>query len=374
LYAGGDFVTAGGLNANNIARWNGSAWAALGSGVNSTVNALAVDNQNVLYAGGAFVTAGGAAVNRIARWNGLSWSPLGSGMNGPVLALDVDDQGILYAGGDFVTAGGVSALRTAQFNASSWSGMGSGMNNTVTALKVNAQQCLFAGGLFITAGGITANRVARWSDRCRQPFGTVVINNGAAFTANPTVVLSLSGNQIAQMRFSNDGSNFSPLEPFASTRDWTLSAGSGPKTVFAQFVDTQGVFSSVVFDSIVLDTLAPDSTASSPPFTCDRDFSVTWSGTDALSGIVSFDLEYRIGPVGAWTGWLSGVSSLSALFGPVIPVVVQPGDTYYFRVRARDQAGNVESFPGGNGNTQTAVLNCPFGFFLPTILQGFSIP
>ena len=33
LYAGGWFTTAGGVSANYIATWDGSAWSALGSGV-----------------------------------------------------------------------------------------------------------------------------------------------------------------------------------------------------------------------------------------------------------------------------------------------------------------------------------------------------
>ena len=34
LYAGGYFTTAGGVPANYIAKWDGSAWSALGSGMN----------------------------------------------------------------------------------------------------------------------------------------------------------------------------------------------------------------------------------------------------------------------------------------------------------------------------------------------------
>ena len=33
LYAGGGFTTAGGVPANYIAKWDGSAWSALGSGM-----------------------------------------------------------------------------------------------------------------------------------------------------------------------------------------------------------------------------------------------------------------------------------------------------------------------------------------------------
>src|ERR1017187_5044964 len=62
LYAGGDFTAAGGVPVNNIAKWDGSAWSALGSGMNSWVNALAASGTN-LYVGGNFITAGGVTVN-----------------------------------------------------------------------------------------------------------------------------------------------------------------------------------------------------------------------------------------------------------------------------------------------------------------------
>ena len=38
---GGDFSKAGAVNANNIAKWDGSTWAALADGT-STVQALAI--------------------------------------------------------------------------------------------------------------------------------------------------------------------------------------------------------------------------------------------------------------------------------------------------------------------------------------------
>ena len=46
-----------------------------------SVSALAVSGSD-LYAGGAFPTAGGGAANHVAKWNGSSWSALGSGMGG----------------------------------------------------------------------------------------------------------------------------------------------------------------------------------------------------------------------------------------------------------------------------------------------------
>jgi hypothetical protein len=367
LYAGGAFSAAGSTAAHYVARWNGSAWSELGKGLGNFVYALAVDTQNRLYAGGLFTTAGGAAANRIARWNGSTWSALGSGMNNAVRALTVDDQGILYAGGDFITAGGLSAFFIAQYSLSSWSALNSGMNNSVSALMVNAQRCLYAGGDFIQAGGSVALRAARWPDRCQTVSGTVRINDGAVYANAASVLLSLSGNQIARMQFSNDGVTWSPWESFAPTKAWFLSAGSGTRTVFARFADSQGLVSSPVSDTIILDTLSPESSSVSPPVTCNRSYIVSWSGHDDFSGVAFYDLEYRVGVSGSWKSWLSGVSTLSASFGPSNPVLVQPGFTYYFQVRAADQAGNLEAFPGGDGNTQTRVLDCPFDTYFPVI-------
>ncbi len=176
LYVGGSFTTIGGVSANQIARWNGATWSALGTGTGSTINALAVYNDGngeALYAGGGFTTAGGGSANRIAKWNGTSWSALGSGVNNTVQALTVFDDGggaKLCVGGQFTTAGGNTANRIAQWNGSTWSAVTTGMNNTINALAVfdpdgagSVPASLHAGGAFTTADGMTANRIARFT-------------------------------------------------------------------------------------------------------------------------------------------------------------------------------------------------------------------
>jgi hypothetical protein len=106
-------------------------WVSLGSGMNDLVRALAVSGTT-LYAGGWFTTAGGVTANYIAKWNGSAWSALGSGMGGDsgfagsVFALAVSGT-TLYAGGNFTTAGGVPANYIAKWNGSAWSALGSGM-------------------------------------------------------------------------------------------------------------------------------------------------------------------------------------------------------------------------------------------------------
>jgi len=54
-------------------RSNAQSWSNAGSGTNGYVLALTVYNGG-LYAGGEFTTAGGNPANNIAVWNGSSWS------------------------------------------------------------------------------------------------------------------------------------------------------------------------------------------------------------------------------------------------------------------------------------------------------------
>ena len=64
------------------AGWNGLGGDALGTqngvGLVGTVRAMAVSGSNV-YVGGNFYTAGGFRANNVARWDGTAWSSLGTG-------------------------------------------------------------------------------------------------------------------------------------------------------------------------------------------------------------------------------------------------------------------------------------------------------
>ncbi len=121
-------------------------------GTNGIVKAVAVDGSGNVYIGGDFTVAGTVAARRIAKWNGSAWSALGEGLNGPVYALAVIGSDI-YAGGNFGTAGGVPANYIAKWNGSTWSALGSGMDSQVNALAVSGSD-LYAGGRFLTAGGV----------------------------------------------------------------------------------------------------------------------------------------------------------------------------------------------------------------------------
>ena len=194
LYVGGYFATAGGITVNNIAKWDitTSTWSALGSGVSSDVKALAISGTDV-YAGGVFTTAGGNPANRIAKWNGTAWSALGAGLDNRVLCIAISGSDI-YVGGRFRNAGGSSADRIAKWNitTSTWSALGSGANNYVLALAINGTD-LYAGGSFSTAGGNSANRIAKWNI---TTSAWSALGSGLSGNSNEARAIAISGSDV----------------------------------------------------------------------------------------------------------------------------------------------------------------------------------
>jgi Calx-beta domain len=74
------------------------------------------------------------------------------------------------------------------------------------------------------------------------PSGSIVINSNAALTITNVVFLTLAAidnsGVVSYMRFSNDGLSYSPLEPYATSKVWTLSGlEAGTRTVSVQFAD-----------------------------------------------------------------------------------------------------------------------------------------
>jgi hypothetical protein len=198
LYVGGQFSRVAGMEANNIARWDGFSWSSLsvpgGNGVDDFVLAMEVFDDGsgpALYVGGGFATAGGEVVNGIARWDGSDWSALtgssGTGVAGAessVIALAVYDDGSgpdLYAGGSFTQAGGTSSFYIARWDGTDWSALigpsGNGTTDTVFTLAVHDDgtgPSLFAGGTFTSAGGLQAIRTARWDGIRWWPLATAL--------------------------------------------------------------------------------------------------------------------------------------------------------------------------------------------------------
>ena len=184
------------------------------------------------------------------------------------------------------------------------------------------------------AGGSGVNGYSfSWTTSSGSLPDTSVDTTGSTTTST---VLSDNGNWYFHLRTSDNAGN------------WNGTAvHSGPYRV-----DTEAPASGMT-------TLPVSQTAIS--------FSVSWQGSDPSpgSGVDSYDVQYRAGSGGTWTDWLLDTTLTSSPFGPSAPVRLESGQTYFFRCRARDQAGNLESYQSGDGDTSTTVTTVEL--YLPTI-------
>jgi hypothetical protein len=156
LYACGTFF--------GVYKWDGKTWSVLtGITASDIYNSLLCDQFDNIYVGGNFSTTINRIVfNKIAKWNGTSWSALGSGLNGPCYSLTSDSFGNIYAGGVFVDAGGIVTNSIAKWDGISWSAIGSGLKGTsCNSLTTDLFGNLYIGGLFNQAGGNSSNNIAK---------------------------------------------------------------------------------------------------------------------------------------------------------------------------------------------------------------------
>ena len=70
------------------------------------------------------------------------------------------------------------------------------------------------------------------------------------------------------------------------------------------------------------------------------------------SGLKDYDVQFKDGIGGAWTDWQMATTETSASYTGI------GGHTYYFRARARDNAGNIENWPS-DFDSSTRVKSIP---------------
>ncbi len=101
--------------------------------------------------------------------------------------------------------------------------------------------------------------------------GTWRINGDAAFSSSAIVALAPTVNPtdatsgISQMRFSNNNTNWSAWEAYATSKSWDMTSSTfggntaqGSKTVYVQVKDGAGNVSVSASDAITYDTLSPN--------------------------------------------------------------------------------------------------------------------
>lgn len=172
LYIGGEFTSAGGVTANNIACMTSSGtFTAVGGGFNGRVNCLyAAADSAYLYAGGQFSGdfANTTTLLHVAKFDLTSWTTVGTGVS-PVVNCMTQYNSALYAGTEN------SASPVYKLNGSTWSAV-SGISGGKVYAIANYGGFLYAGGDFTSpTQGASKYNGSTWATIITTlPFGTAI--------------------------------------------------------------------------------------------------------------------------------------------------------------------------------------------------------
>jgi hypothetical protein len=238
--AGGFSSIGGGVLANNIARWNGSAWAPMGLGLALSTPSSYISDVAALTDGRVVASVNipdtTPAQALVYLWNGSWWNQIASTQSDllPLIeTLEARADGSLIAAGSFTSINGVAAQSIAQWNGS-WEPVGdvglyerniaSGTPLVGVVYDLEASsEALFAGGSFTHADTQLSAFLARWSTTqgC-SPCDSIDFNNDgglfdptdvdaflSVFSEGPCVPASAACNDID---FNNDGAVFDPCD------------------------------------------------------------------------------------------------------------------------------------------------------------------
>jgi hypothetical protein len=240
LFIAGGFATMGGISANNIAKWDGSRWSALGSGTDYTINAIAMDASGKLYAGGTFDTAGGIFVeDHIAVWDGKSWNALHNPTCGDVNALAVDLSGNLYVGGSKSTPNLTEYVD--KWDGQKWSMIDSGMNYSVMKFAVDKSGKLYAVGHLHKSD---ESIIIKWDGKSWESLGNQI--NGDV----KDILVDDSGNIYVGGQFDAAGGVSVKNIAKWDGNSWSALENGINKAVYALALDSSGnLYAGGVFDT-----------------------------------------------------------------------------------------------------------------------------
>lgn len=193
LLALGSFATSypkiSGLSLLPPTIWDGENWTSPGGGINGYVGAIVFGDEDgfgplpsALFVGGQFASAGGVPAQNIARWDGQNWSAVGGGIQskgnggvGSFCFFDPDEAGPqpkrLFVGGVFDSAGGVPAKNIAMWDGDGWHAIGAIDGNdaavgSMVSFDVDGNgpeaPALAVAGKFTSAGGLAVSSLAFW--------------------------------------------------------------------------------------------------------------------------------------------------------------------------------------------------------------------
>lgn len=173
LYTLNNGEFAPGIVNGSIARFDGSSWHPLGSGLVGRIHELHVLPNNDVIVGGWFGHTDAPSSPNIARFDG-AWHPLGLGVDGLVSAIIHLPNGDIVAAGMFTQAGGVPASNVARWDGTTWNALGAGLTGPLNSLGPVRALVALPNGDIMAGGSITHSGT--------QPVDNVALWDGSTWT------------------------------------------------------------------------------------------------------------------------------------------------------------------------------------------------
>jgi hypothetical protein len=201
IYLGGYFEYIGEKLVNNIARWDGTQWHALGKGMSTIGETTVVHSLYVvgddLYVAGMFDNADDRAAHCVARYNMVErrFYPLGNGPDRAVRGVAATEDGQVYIVGEFtVVNNNIPSQGVGYWDGWQWTNMNGGLNPRARARAVAIYDGeVYIAGFFNTAGGVPCNNIAKWDGETWIPLGegtndlvsTLTVADGKVYAGGP---------------------------------------------------------------------------------------------------------------------------------------------------------------------------------------------
>lgn len=185
-------------------------------------------------------------------WTLDKTSPQTSITSGPSNPTNDNTPTFSFGGSDDLSAG-ADLLYSYRIDGGAWSLYSSETSVTLESLS-DGEHTLYLKARDEAGNEDGSPAEQRFTVDSTAPSGTVSINNGASRTRTRSVTLTLSatdpspGSGVTEMRISNTQSGLSsaPWETYRTSKAWTLTSGTGTKTVYVQYRDGAGNGSVIV--------------------------------------------------------------------------------------------------------------------------------
>jgi uncharacterized delta-60 repeat protein len=252
ILLGGAFSSYNGVTENGIIRLNADGTKDItfntGTGFNSQISAIVVQADGKILVGGDFTSFNGTTENRIIRLNADGTKDTtfstGTGLNSTVSAIAVQADGKIIVGGGFFTYQGVTENRIIRLNADGTKdttfSTGTGFDGDVYTIALQTDGKILVGGQFFFYNGVLSKYIMRLNANGTKDTSFIITGNGfdqavmvIALQANGKILVGGSFNA-----YNSTTENYIIRLNAEGTKDFSFSSGTGFNSGFNSTVRT----------------------------------------------------------------------------------------------------------------------------------------